>query len=141
IPVIPGRQSETGSFTGAEATYSVEALMTGGQALEAATSHFLRQNFARAFEISYQYADGERKNVWTTSWGLSTRSIGAAIMVHGDDSGLILPPKIAPIQAILVPIPGKGGDEQAVHDVVVEAQRVLAERYRVEADFSDRTPG
>jgi prolyl-tRNA synthetase len=141
IPVVPGIKSETQRFAGAEATYTIEALMPDGQALQSATSHFLGQNFARAFDITFQDADGARKHVWTTSWGLSSRTIGAAIMVHGDDSGLILPPRVAPTQAVLVPIPGRGGDEQAVTDAVQAAQRALAERFRVAADFSDKSPG
>lgn len=141
IPVIPGRKSESEKFAGAASTFTIESLMPDGQALQTATSHFLGQNFAQAFEISFQDTDGERKFVWTTSWGLSTRAIGALIMVHGDDSGLIMPPKVAPIQAIVIPIPGKARDEEAVRETAQRVQATLAEKFRVEADFSDKTPG
>src|SRR5262249_19070993 len=85
--------------------------------------------------------DGARKHVWTTSWGLSWRTIGAIIMVHGDDSGLIMPPKVAPIQAVIIPIPGKGGDDEAVRAAVDNVRSLLSERYRVKVDLSDKTPG
>src|SRR5712692_3529539 len=85
--------------------------------------------------------DGARKHVWTTSWGMSWRIVGAIIMVHGDDSGLILPPRVAPIQIVIVPIPGKARDEQAVTDTVEVARAALANRFRIEVDVSDRTPG
>ncbi len=141
IPVIAGQKSEAEKFAGAEATYTIEALMPDGQALQSATSHFLGQNFARAFDITFQDQDGLRKHVWTTSWGLSTRTLGAVILTHGDDSGLILPPKIAPIQAIIIPIPGKSADDQAIRDAVEQARQSLAERFRVEVDLSEKTPG
>jgi len=141
IPVIVGRKSEAEKFAGAEATYTVEALMPDGQALQSATSHFLGQNFARAFDITFQDSDAVRKHVWTTSWGLSTRALGAVIMVHGDDSGLILPPKVAPTQVVVIPIPGKARDEQPVHDAVEQARATLGQRFRVEVDWSDKTPG
>lgn len=141
IPVIAGRKSEAEKFAGAEATYTIEALMPDGQALQSATSHFLGQNFARAFDITFQDQDGVRKHVWTTSWGLSTRAVGAVIMTHGDDSGLIFPPRVAPIQAVIIPIPGKAADEQAVTVAVEQARQSLAARCRVQADFSERTPG
>ncbi|MGE5590568.1 MAG: aminoacyl--tRNA ligase-related protein, partial [Bacillota bacterium] len=91
IPVIPGRKSEAEKFAGAVETYSIEALMKDGKALQAGTSHFLGQNFSHVFDIQFLDDDGQRKYVWTTSWGMSTRIIGAAIMVHGDDRGLVLP--------------------------------------------------
>ncbi|MBI2941621.1 MAG: proline--tRNA ligase, partial [Chloroflexi bacterium] len=116
-------------------------LMPDGQALQSATSHFLGQNFARAFDITFQDADGARKHVWTTSWGLSTRAVGAVIMVHGDDSGLILPPKVAPIQVILIPIPARGQDDLAVREAVEQVRATLAPHFRVEVDWSDKTPG
>ncbi len=141
IPVVPGRKSEAEKFPGAEETYTIEALMPDGQALQSATSHFLGQNFARAFDITFQDADGVRKHVWTTSWGLSWRTIGAIIMTHGDDSGLIMPPKVAPVQVVIIPIPGKAGEEQAIREAVEQARQTLAQRFRVEVDWSDRTPG
>jgi prolyl-tRNA synthetase len=104
IPVIPGRKSQSERFAGADATYSIEAMMGDGKALQAGTSHNLGQNFAKAFEIRYLDQAGVLQHCWTTSWGLSTRFIGAIIMVHGDDQGLILPPRLAPHQVVIVPI-------------------------------------
>src|SRR5450631_2727311 len=104
IPVIPGRKSQSERFAGADATYSIEAMMGDGKALQAGTSHNLGQNFAKAFEIKYLDQTGVQQHCWTTSWGLSTRFIGAIIMVHGDDQGLILPPRLAPHQVVIVPI-------------------------------------
>jgi prolyl-tRNA synthetase len=104
IPVIPGKKSDAEKFAGADVTFSIEAMMGDGKALQAGTSHFLGQNFAQAFEVRYLDQNGQLQHCWTTSWGLSTRFIGAIIMVHGDDQGLILPPKLAPIQAVIVPI-------------------------------------
>jgi len=104
VPVIPGRKSAAERFAGAEQTYSIEAMMGDGKALQAGTSHNLGQNFAKAFEIRYLDKGGVLQHCWTTSWGLSTRFIGAIIMVHGDDQGLILPPRLAPFQVVIVPI-------------------------------------
>src|SRR5204862_174272 len=104
IPVIAGRKSENEKFAGALRTYSIEAMMGDGKALQSGTSHNLGTNFAKVFEIEYLDADGQRKNCATTSWGLSTRVIGAIIMVHGDKYGLILPPRVAPYQVVIVPI-------------------------------------
>src|SRR3989440_12107577 len=104
VPVIPGRKSSSERFAGADATYSIEAMMGDGKALQAGTSHNLGQNFAKAFEIRYLDQAGALQHCWTTSWGLSTRFIGAIIMVHGDDQGLILPPRLAPHQVVIVPI-------------------------------------
>jgi prolyl-tRNA synthetase len=104
IPVIPGKKSDAEKFAGADFTYSIEAMMGDGKALQSGTSHFLGQNFAQAFEVRYLDQTGQLQHCWTTSWGLSTRFIGAIIMVHGDDQGLVLPPKIAPIQVVIVPI-------------------------------------
>jgi len=141
VPVIPGQKTEAEKFPGAQATYSIEALMPDGQALQSATSHFLGQHFARAFDITFQDMDGIRKHVWTTSWGLSWRTIGAVIMVHGDDSGLIMPPRVAPTQVVIIPIPGKAADEQPVREAVDKARQALETRFRVEVDWSDKTPG
>ena len=104
IPVIPGKKSDAEKFAGADVTYSIEAMMGDGKALQAGTSHFLGQNFAQAFEVRYLDKNGQLQHCWTTSWGLSTRFIGAIIMVHGDDQGLVLPPKLAPYQVVIVPI-------------------------------------
>ena len=107
MPVITGVKSENEKFAGALKTYTIEALMGDGRALQAGTSHNLGQHFAKAYDITYLDKDGKLKHVWQTSWGVTTRLIGAIIMVHGDDRGLKLPPKIAPIQAVIVPILGK----------------------------------
>src|SRR5215218_5629211 len=104
VPVVKGRKSESEKFAGALRTYSIEALMGDGRALQAGTSHNLGQNFAKAFEITFQARDKSVQHVWGTSWGMTTRLIGAAFMVHGDDSGLVLPPRIAPYQVVVVPI-------------------------------------
>ena len=113
IPVIPGRKSASERFAGADQTYSIEAMMGDGKALQAGTSHNLGQNFAKAFEIRYLDKNGNLQHCWTTSWGMSTRFIGAIIMVHGDDQGLILPPRLAPHQAVIVTI-FKTAEEQAL---------------------------
>src|SRR5439155_19668413 len=125
-----------------DATYTVEALMPDGLALQSGTSHNLGQNFARAFEIAFQDVDGERRHAWTTSWGLSTRTVGALILVHGDDAGLILPPRVAPTQLVIIPIPGRGEDEErAVQEAVDQLESRLASRFRLEVDRSDNRPG
>ena len=112
IPVIPGAKSDSEKFAGADVTYSIEAMMGDGKALQSGTSHFLGQNFAQAFEVKYLDQSGVLQHCWTTSWGLSTRFIGAIIMVHGDDQGLVLPPKLAPTQVVIVPI-WKNDEEKA----------------------------
>ena len=104
IPVIQGTKSESEKFAGAEETYCIEALMQDGKALQAGTSHFLGQNFAKAFDVKFATKDGGLDHVWATSWGVSTRLMGALIMTHGDDNGLVLPPKLAPFQVVVVPI-------------------------------------
>ena len=104
MPVVTGRKSESEKFAGALRTYSIEALMGDGRALQAGTSHNLGQNFAKAFDITFQARDKSVQHVWGTSWGVTTRLIGAAIMMHGDDSGLVLPPRVAPYQVVVVPI-------------------------------------
>jgi prolyl-tRNA synthetase len=124
IPVIPGRKSQSERFAGADATYSIEAMMGDGKALQAGTSHNLGQNFAKAFEIRYLDQGGTLQHCWTTSWGLSTRFIGAIIMVHGDDQGLILPPRLAPHQVVIVPI-FKNDEEKAL---VLEGAKKIREQ-------------
>src|SRR5580700_5635334 len=124
VPVIPGRKSEAERFAGADQTYSIEAMMGDGKALQAATSHNLGQNFAKAFEIRYLDKTGVLEHCWTTSWGLSTRFVGAIIMVHGDDQGLILPPRLAPFQLVIVPI-FKSDDEKS--GVMERAHRLRKE--------------
>jgi prolyl-tRNA synthetase len=104
VPVIKGVKSPNERFAGALDTYCIEALMQDGKALQAGTSHFLGQNFAKAFDVKFTGKDGKQDYVWATSWGVSTRLIGALIMAHSDDEGLVLPPKLAPIQVVIVPI-------------------------------------
>lgn len=104
IPVIKGIKTETERFAGAEETYCIEALMQDGKALQAGTSHFLGQNFAKAFDVKFANAEGKQEHVWGTSWGVSTRLMGALVMTHSDDQGLVLPPNLAPIQVVVVPI-------------------------------------
>ncbi len=110
MPVVKGAKSESERFAGAEETYTIEALMQDGKALQAGTSHFLGQNFAKAFDVKYTSREGKQEYVWATSWGVSTRLIGGLIMTHSDDAGLVLPPKLAPIQVVIVPI--YKGEEQ-----------------------------
>jgi prolyl-tRNA synthetase len=110
MPVIKGSKSESERFAGADETFTIEALMQDGKALQAGTSHFLGQNFAKAFDVKYTSKEGKQEYVWATSWGVSTRLIGGLIMTHSDDFGLVLPPKLAPIQVVIVPI-YKGDDQ------------------------------
>jgi prolyl-tRNA synthetase len=104
MPVIRGKKTESERFAGADDTYCIEAMMQDGKALQAGTSHFLGQNFAKAFDVKFADKDGKLEHVWATSWGVSTRLMGALIMTHSDDEGLVLPPKLAPIQVVIVPI-------------------------------------
>jgi prolyl-tRNA synthetase len=142
MPVIDGQKSESEKFAGASRTYSIEALMGDGRALQAGTSHNLGQNFAKAFEIQFQGRDKTVQFAWTTSWGVSTRLIGGAIMTHGDDSGLILPPRIAPYQVVIVPIQ-RGNWQETVLPRAKEIQSALtAQGVRVMLDDRDAyTPG
>ncbi|KAL7478913.1 hypothetical protein ACHAW6_006264 [Cyclotella cf. meneghiniana] len=112
IPVIKGAKSPSERFAGAEETFTIEALMQNGWALQSGTSHFLGQSFGKAFDVTFQDAQGKQQDVWGTSWGVSTRLIGALIMTHSDDAGLVLPPRVAPVQVVVVPIPPKKNDEE-----------------------------
>ena len=142
IPVIPGRKSESEKFAGALRTYSIEAMMGDGKALQAATSHNLGQNFARSFGIEFQDADGQVKTAWTTSWGASTRLVGALIMAHGDANGLRMPPRVAPTQAIIVPIWRKDEEREAVAKLASEVEAALRTAgVRVKADWREERPG
>ncbi|HTI14526.1 MAG TPA: proline--tRNA ligase [Dictyobacter sp.] len=141
IPVIPGRKSENEKFAGAVRTYSIEAMMGDGKALQAGTSHNMGHNFAQSFDIQYLDADGQRKYAATTSWGMSTRMIGGIIMVHGDKSGLMLPPRLAPYQVVIVPIWRKEKEREAVMDMVDRVEKMLRGKVRVKVDRSDNTPG
>src|SRR5579872_5127932 len=141
IPVVAGRKSENEKFAGAFRTYSIEAMMGDGKALQSGTSHNLGTNFARGFDMKYLDAHGQRKYCATTSWGLSTRTIGGVIMVHGDSSGLILPPRIAPYQVALVPIWRKEADKAAVSELVMRVEKMLKGKVRLKVDMSENTPG
>jgi prolyl-tRNA synthetase len=125
IPVIPGAKSDAEKFAGADITYSIEAMMGDTKALQAGTSHFLGQNFAQAFEVKYLDQNGQLQHCWTTSWGLSTRMIGAIIMVHGDDQGLVMPPKLAPTQVVIVPIYKTDEEKASVSKVAKELKAQL----------------
>ncbi len=128
VPVIKGTKSESERFAGAVETYCIEALMQDGKALQAGTSHFLGQNFARAFDVKFANREGEQEYVWATSWGVSTRLMGALIMTHSDDNGLVLPPVLAPIQVVIVPI-YKGEDQlAAISDKVAPIVKALRDR-------------
>jgi prolyl-tRNA synthetase len=138
VPVIPGRKSAAERFAGADQTYSIEAMMGDGKALQAGTSHNLGQNFAKAFEIRYLDKEGALQHCWTTSWGLSTRFIGAIIMVHGDDQGLVLPPRLAPIQVVIVPIYRSDTERSLVLEAAGKIRSILIEAgIRVKADDRD----
>lgn len=137
IPVIKGRKTEKEKFAGAEATYTIEALMHDGKALQSGTSHNFGDGFARAFEIQYTDKENKLQYVHQTSWGVSTRMIGGIIMVHGDDSGLVLPPKVAPTQVMIIPIQQK---KEGVLEKAAELKEVLSS-FRVKVDDSDKSPG
>ena len=139
IPVICGKKTEKEKFAGAVATYGMEAMMHDGKSLQAGTSHYLGQNFAKAFDIKFLDKDGALKYGYTTSWGVSTRLIGAIIMAHGDQRGLSLPPVVAPIQAVIVPIAAK---KAGVMEKCAEVKAQLeAAGIRVKLDDSDNSPG
>ena len=142
IPVYAGRKSDAERFAGAQETYSVEALMRDGKALQAGTSHHLGQHFARVFDITFQDEQGRRQHVWQTSWGVSTRLIGALVMTHGDDQGLRLPPNVAPIQAVVVPIWRKDEDRAAVLAFADRVREAVGAGVRLHVDARDQyTPG
>ena len=137
IPTIKGQKTEKEKFAGAEATYTIEALMHDGRALQSGTSHFFGQKFAQSYDITFTDKDNQLKYVWQTSWGLSTRVIGALIMVHGDDRGLVIPPKIAPTQICIVPV------QQRKAGVLEKAREIeaLLKDFRVKVDDADKSPG
>ena len=139
IPLLVGRKTDSEKFAGAEDTYTIEAMMHDGKALQSGTSHFFGSGFADAFEIQYLDKDNQLKSVYETSWGVSTRIIGAIIMVHGDDSGLVLPPRIAPTQVRVIPI---AQHKEGVLDKANELLQALrASGYRAEIDDSEKSPG
>ena len=138
IPVIKGLKTETERFAGAEETYCIEALMQDGKALQAGTSHFLGQNFAKAFDVKFANSEGKQEHVWGTSWGVSTRLMGALVMTHSDDKGLVLPPNLAPIQVVIVPI--YKTDEQLA-EITKEVNTLIASlrKLRISVKYDDRT--
>ena len=138
IPFVAGRKAEHEKFAGAEDTYTIEALMHDGKALQSATSHFFGNGFPDAFGIKYVDKNNELHSAYETSWGWSTRSIGALIMVHGDDSGLVLPPRIAPVQTMIIPIQQK---KDGVLDKAFEIRDTLKSNFSVKVDDSDKSPG
>jgi prolyl-tRNA synthetase len=141
VPVITGLKSEREKFAGADRSYSIEAMMGDLRALQAGTSHNLGQNFARAFDIQYLDQDNKLQFCWTTSWGLSTRFVGAIIMVHGDEQGLVLPPRIAPFQVVVVPIFRDEGEKAKIFEAAETVKNQLNE-FRVKVDFREGvTPG
>ena len=138
IPVIKGLKTETERFAGAEETYCIEALMQDGKALQAGTSHFLGQNFAKAFDVKFANAEGKQEYVWGTSWGVSTRLMGALVMTHSDDKGLVLPPNLAPIQIVIVPIYKTDEEFKAISDT---AHTLVSQfkKLNIPVKFDDRT--
>jgi prolyl-tRNA synthetase len=140
MPVIKGAKTENERFAGADETYTIEALMQDGKALQAGTSHFLGQNFAKAFQVTFSNDKNENEYVWATSWGVSTRLIGGLIMTHSDDEGLVLPPKLAPIQVVIVPIPKP--EEDLLDQSNKIAEKLKAKGIRVKIDIDDtKRPG
>src|SRR5690554_2396691 len=143
VPVIRGLKTESERFAGAVDTYCIEALMQDGKALQAGTSHFLGQNFARAFDCQFQNRNNELEYVWATSWGVSTRLVGAIVMTHSDDQGLVLPPRLAPLQTVIVPIYRKDDEKSAVLEKAGAMERELLDagiRVRLDASEAQR-PG
>ena len=138
IPVIKGLKTETERFAGAEETYCIEALMQDGKALQAGTSHFLGQNFAKAFDVKFANAEGKQEYVWGTSWGVSTRLMGALVMTHSDDQGLVLPPSLAPIQVVIVPI-YKTEEQLDEISAVVNGLVLEFKKLNISVKFDNRT--
>ena len=142
MPVLSGRKSDAEKFAGAETTYTIEALMQDGKALQAGTSHFLGQNFARAFDVQFQNKAGALEYVWASSWGVSTRLVGALVMSHSDDDGLVLPPKLAPIQVVIIPILKADADNAAILTEAARIAEPFDETVRVRVDDRDNvSPG
>ncbi|WP_071429977.1 proline--tRNA ligase [Angelakisella massiliensis] len=138
IPVLKGRKTKKEQFAGAEATYTIEAMMHDGKSLQSGTSHYFGDGFARAFDITYTDKENKLQHPHQTSWGVSTRLIGAIIMTHGDDNGLVLPPAIAPIQVVVVPV---AQHKPGVADKAMELKERLTARFRTSIDLSDNSPG
>jgi prolyl-tRNA synthetase len=138
IPVVKGLKSESERFAGAEETYCIEALMQDGKALQAGTSHFLGQNFAKAFDVKFTNKEGKLNYVWATSWGVSTRLMGALIMTHSDDKGLVLPPKLAPFQVVIVPIFKTDSEFDKISDLANKITKDL-QKSNISVKFDNRT--
>ena len=138
IPVIRGKKTDKEKFAGAVATYTVEAMMHDGKALQGGTSHNFGSDFAKAYGVEYLDKDNKLKPCFQTSWGVSTRMIGAIIMAHGDDNGLVLPPKIAPFQLVIIPVQQH---KEGVLEKAIEVKNALCDKFRVKLDDSDRSPG
>ena len=138
IPVVKGIKTETERFAGADETYCIEALMQDGKALQAGTSHFLGQNFAKAFDVKFANAEGKQEHVWGTSWGVSTRLMGALVMTHSDDQGLVLPPNLAPIQVVIVPI-YKTDEQLAEITTAVNDLTAKLKKLKISVKYDDRT--
>ncbi len=138
IPVIKGQKTDKEKFAGAEATYTIESLMHDGKALQSGTSHNFGDGFAKAFGIQYTDKDNQLKYVHQTSWGMTTRMVGAIIMVHGDDSGLVLPPRIAPVQTVIVPV---AQHKEGVLDKAYELRDLLTKHFQVKVDDTEKSPG
>jgi prolyl-tRNA synthetase len=138
IPVIKGLKTETERFAGADETYCIEALMQDGKALQAGTSHFLGQNFAKAFDVKFATAEGKQEYVWGTSWGVSTRLMGALVMTHSDDQGLVLPPNLAPIQVVIVPI-YKSDEQLEEISTAVNIVMLALKKLNVSVKYDNRT--
>jgi len=137
MPVLRGTKSPNERFAGALETYCIEALMQDGKALQAGTSHFLGQNFAKAFDVTFQDKDGKVKHVWATSWGVSTRLVGALVMSHSDDQGLVIPPKLAPTQIVIIPI-YRGPEQLEAITLVVEPLLAELQAAGIRVKFDDR---
>ena len=138
IPVIKGKKTESDKFAGAVSTYAIEALMHDGKALQAGTSHFFGDGFAKAFDITYTNKENKKINPFQTSWGVTTRLIGAIIMTHGDNNGLVLPPAVAPVQAVIIPI---AQHKEGVLEKCAEIKEKLSSKYRIKLDDSDNSAG
>lgn len=138
MPVIKGKKTESDKFAGAEATYAIEALMHDGKALQAGTSHYFGNGFAKAFNMTYTDKDNKLQYVYQTSWGITTRLIGAIIMSHGDNNGLVLPPKVAPTQVIIIPI---ASHKPGVLEKAEEIRKRLSSKFRVKCDVTDNSAG
>lgn len=140
MPVVKGHKSEAERFAGADDTLTIEALMQDGKALQAGTSHFLGQNFAKAFDVKYLTSENKEEYVWATSWGVSTRLVGGLIMTHSDDEGLVLPPRLAPIQVVIIPIPKPNPEIMEVADKLAAELKEKGVRVKVDRD-SKKRPG